>query len=129
MENEGPSKGQNRKILLGRAGEDYAAQLVARSGLKIIERNYRCPRGEMDLIALDKERTLVFVEVRTRSSGRAGWGEESVTAAKMKRMRLIANYYLLDRGYRDWPPLRFDLVALRWREQGEPESRWLQAIF
>ena len=78
----------------------------------------------MDIIAQERE-TLVFIEVRTRSSGSKGWGEESITQQKARRLRAIASYYLLQQGYKTWPDLRFDLIAIRWAET-DPELKWLQ---
>ncbi len=66
------------KQSLGRNGEDYTARIVQEAGLRIVALNYRCPKGEMDIIARDAE-TLVFIEVRTRQSSFRGWGEESIT--------------------------------------------------
>lgn len=113
------------KQTLGKSGEEYAAQMVTQSGLKIVKRNYRCPKGEMDIIARDGER-LVFIEVRTRRSGYRGWGEESITRQKALRLQAIAAYYLLEKGYKSWPNIRFDVIAVRWLE-GKPEIRWIEA--
>lgn len=70
------------KQSLGKSGEEFAARLVNQSGLNIIARNYRCPKGEMDIIARDGE-LLIFIEVRTRRSSYRGWGEESITHQKL----------------------------------------------
>lgn len=115
-----------KKQLLGQAGEEYAAGVLVKAGLSIIARNYRCPKGEMDIIATQGQ-GLVFVEVRARSSGVRGWAEESITAQKRRRLRAIASYYLMEQGYQKWPPLRFDLMALR-VEQGRFMENWIQGI-
>ena len=113
------------KQSIGRSGEDYAASQLQAAGLKIITRNYRCPKGEMDIIARDQE-TLVFIEVRTRQSSFRGWGEESITRTKAQRLQSVAAYYVLQQGYENWPPMRFDVIALRW--SGEtPEWMWIKA--
>lgn len=118
---------ENKRQLLGKAGEDFAARFLEDGGLKVIVRNYRCPKGEMDLIALDGE-ALVFVEVRTRKSSFRGWGEESITQQKARRLQAIASYFLLQQGYKSWPPLRFDVLALRWRWSAEkPDALWIKA--
>ena len=114
----------NERNILGKAGEDLAVCTVSKAGLKVLSRNYRCPKGEMDIIAQERE-TLVFIEVRTRRSGSRGWGEESITQQKARRLRAIASYYLLQQGYETWPDLRFDLIAIRWSES-EPELKWLK---
>lgn len=111
---------------MGLAGEEFAARILVEAELKILERNYRCSLGEIDIIAQDGK-FLVFVEVRSRSSGRLGWGEESVTPRKQLKLKMLADYYIKGLGYRDYPPLRFDVVAVRW-EGGEPVARWLKGV-
>lgn len=113
------------KQSLGKSGEELAARLVTESGLDIITQNYRCPKGEMDIIARDGD-SLVFVEVRTRRSSYRGWGEESITRQKAQRLQAIASYFVLQQGYMSWPSLRFDVVAIRWIGEN-PEIRWIQA--
>lgn len=115
----------NNKQSLGKSGEEFAARLVTESGLHIIARNYRCPKGEMDIIANDGD-ALVFIEVRTRRSSSRGWGEESITAHKVQRLRAIASYYVLQQKYSSWPPLRFDVVAIHWVDEN-PEFKWIKA--
>ncbi len=120
-------KVRSHKQRIGQAGEDYAAKFLSEAGLIIIKRNYRCPKGEIDIIAQDQE-DLVFVEVRTRSSAVNGWGEESITRTKRQHLLAVASYYLLEQGFSEWPRVRFDLVSLRWHEE-KPQSNWLKAIF
>ncbi|WP_291300750.1 YraN family protein [Desulfosporosinus sp. BICA1-9] len=81
------------KQSLGKSGEEFAARFLIDSGLTIVTRNYRCPKGEMDIIARDAE-ALVFIEVRTRRSSYRGWGEESITPRKAQRLQAIASYYI-----------------------------------
>lgn len=114
------------KQSLGKSGEALAARTIEEAGLAVIQQNYRCPKGEMDIIALDGE-ILVFIEVRTRSSAYRGWGEESITHGKARRLQAIAAYYVLQRGYSSWPSLRFDVIAIRWQE-GNPEIHWLKGV-
>lgn len=115
------------KQSLGKSGEEFAARLVIASGLTIVARNYRCPKGEMDIIARDGE-VLVFIEVRTRRSSYRGWGEESITHHKAQRLQAIASYYVLQQGYLSWPCLRFDVIAIRWIEKS-PDAKWIKAAF
>lgn len=110
----------------GQQGEDLAAQIVESKGLKILMRNFRCPVGEMDIIALEGER-LIFIEVRTRSTPKFGWGEESIQSKKRIRLQRIAEYYILSCRYKEWPPVRFDLIAIRWNENN-PQTNWIQGI-
>ncbi len=114
------------KRLLGLAGENYATELLVKAGLRILMRNYRCPKGEIDIIAGDGD-MLVFVEVRARSSAIRGWGEESVITAKKQRLQAVATYYILEQGWREWPSVRFDVIALRPGEQGW-QSNWIKGI-
>ncbi|GAB6156700.1 YraN family protein [Desulfosporosinus burensis] len=113
------------KQSLGKSGEEFATRFLIDSGLTIVTRNYRCPKGEMDIIARDAE-ALVFIEVRTRRSSYRGWGEESITLRKAQRLQAIASYYVMQQGYKNWPSLRFDVVAIR--QVGESsEVNWIKA--
>ena len=82
----------------GAWGEDRAAEFLAREGYRILERNYRCPLGEMDIIAREG-RTVVFVEVKTRSSERFGPPHAAIGPQKQRRMTAIALYYLKGKGW------------------------------
>jgi putative endonuclease len=95
---------------LGQRGEDYAAQRLAALGYTIIEHNWRCPAGEIDLVA-EQRGTLVFVEVRARRGDRLGTPEESITPTKRAHLIAAAQTYLDEHGQldRDW---RIDLVAI-----------------
>ena len=117
------------KIDVGRYGEDHAAEHIEQAGLTILERNYRCPLGEMDIIAREGLQ-LVFIEVRTRSSGRCGWGEESITPQKRARLNRIASHYIKFRGYTTWPSMRFDLIAIRPGDTlgRHPDIYWIRGI-
>lgn len=80
----------------GARAEDFCAELLRRAGLKLVERNWRCRLGEIDLIA-EEGATIVFAEVRMRSSGQFGGAAESVTAAKRARLLAAARLYLTRR--------------------------------
>lgn len=77
----------------GQRGEELAASYFTQRGYAIKHRNWRCSAGELDLV-LEKDGTLVFVEVRTRTSPRFGTPEESVTPAKQQRLIDLAQIYL-----------------------------------
>lgn len=98
------------KKLLGQYGEEQATELLRSKGYTILERNYRCRFGEVDIIARRGEE-VVFVEVRTRTSASFGRPEESVNYRKVRRLALVASYYLSRQG---WPATtcRFDLVVI-----------------
>ncbi|MEO8487490.1 MAG: YraN family protein [Betaproteobacteria bacterium] len=93
----------------GRAAEDLAARHLRGQGLAIVARNVRSRHGEIDLVAPDGK-TIVFVEVRLRRTGRYGGAAASITASKRSRMVAAAHEYLatLPRT----PPCRFDVVLL-----------------
>ena len=96
--------------LLGRAGEDRAAQFLAAQGFKILVRNYSTRSGEIDLIALDRD-TVVFVEVKTRKSEAFGAPELAVDPRKQKRMVKAALAYMSCNRLHQ-VPCRFDVVAI-----------------
>jgi len=86
----------NRKTL-GKIGEDFAAAMLAAEGYRILRRNFRCPLGEIDLIA-EKDGEISFIEVKTRRSLRFGLPSEAVTGEKKLRMKRAAEYYLTTSG-------------------------------
>lgn len=101
----------------GRLGENIACDFLSKNGYRIIERNYRCPGGEIDIIARQED-TLVFVEVRTKKSRRFGTPEESITPTKMERLRTVAAHYGQNR--RNLPTSwRIDVVAIQMDSRGK----------
>jgi putative endonuclease len=105
----------DRRKATGVRGETIAAEYLRGQGYRMIEMNWRCPRGEIDIVAQDGA-SLVFVEVRTRSSMGMGSAEESVTRAKQRRLIELATTYLLRNEGQTQPwegPWRIDVVALR----------------
>jgi putative endonuclease len=105
----------------GGEAEETAARFLARQGLKIVQRNYRTRLGEIDLIARDGA-TLVFVEVRLRTSERYGGALGSIHARKRRRIEAAARHFLMR--FEREPACRFDVVTL---EGGEP--MWLRGAF
>lgn len=100
----------NARQTLGKKGEDAAAAAYRRAGLEVIERNYRCSSGEIDLIARDGD-TIVFSEVKSRSSDRYGVPILAVDARKRARLKRLAAAWLSDR--RPGPVrVRFDVVSV-----------------
>jgi putative endonuclease len=79
---------------LGRAGENYAEKLLIKNDYSIVERNFKCKTGEIDIIAL-KDNVLVFVEVKTRNSSKFGLPEEAVTKRKLYKIRKSGEWYIL----------------------------------
>jgi len=84
-------KGKNR--ILGSLGEEMAAGYLESEGYEILERNYRCPYGEIDIVAR-KEGRLIFAEVKTRRSRSCGAPAEAVNRSKQKKIRLTASSYM-----------------------------------
>ena len=105
---------------LGRTGERLAADALMRRGYRILERNFRCRSGEVDLVAED-ESDLVFVEVKTRRGDVYGSPEEAVTLQKQRRIVEVANYYLdlHSCSERSW---RIDVVAVQLSKGGKLEE-------
>jgi putative endonuclease len=95
---------------LGTSGERLAAELLERRGYVVIARNWRCPHGEIDVVAEDGEE-LVFVEVKTRRGSGLGSPEEAVTLAKRRKLIASAQTYLAEQGA-EQRPYRFDVVAV-----------------
>lgn len=100
----------NQKQALGRRGEDEAASYLKKQGYILLQRNYRCLLGEIDIIAKEG-RTLVFIEVRARSSDRFGMPQESVNRSKILKIYKVAQYYL-KAVQKEEEPVRFDMLAL-----------------
>jgi len=102
----------------GAAGERVAARFLKRRGFRILRRNYVCPAGEADLIALDG-RQVVFVEVKSRRSDLVAPPESSVTAAKQARLGRVALDFI--RRHRlEEAPCRFDVVSILLPRDGKP---------
>ena len=110
----------------GKKGERAAAEYLSSSGIKILDRNFRCPLGEIDLVAKDGK-TIVFVEVRARQADGICSPEESITMYKRRRLTRAALWYLKQRGLLD-SYARFDVVAIRWNGE-EPEINWIVNAF
>jgi putative endonuclease len=102
----------------GILGEKLAKDFLRKRGYRILEANYRCSRGEIDLIARHKD-YLVFVEVRTKRSQEFGTPEESITQTKKERLRAIAAHYR--QTHDNLPQLwRIDVVAVELDQKGKP---------
>jgi putative endonuclease len=104
--------GNNAKQVLGREGERIAEQYLKKKGYKLVERNYRCSLGEVDLIALDR-RVIVFVEVKTRSGHGFGSPLEAVERRKQRKMMQAAQYFLSQKRLHQ-RDARFDVVGISW---------------
>jgi putative endonuclease len=106
----------------GARAEDLCADLLRAAGLRLVERNWRCRLGEIDLIA-EERGTLVFAEVRMRGPGHFGGAAESITAAKRSRIIAAARLYLTRRPE---AACRFDVFLV----DGAPRQvRWIRNAF
>lgn len=109
----------------GQLAEDAALAHLQKQGLKLVECNYRTPGrggGEIDLILRERDGSLVFVEVRSRSTAEFGGAGGSIGAIKQQRIVLAARHYLMR--FVAPPPCRFDVVLV----QGQT-LEWLKAAF
>ncbi len=114
------------KDAVGRWGEQVAADTLAAAGLTIVERNWRCPHGEIDIIALDGD-ALVFCEVKTRSSVAFGLPAEAVGPAKAARIRRLARVWLAE--HPGWNQVRFDVVSVVRGKRGPATVDHLRGAF
>jgi putative endonuclease len=95
--------------IIGDAGEEQALVYLTKQGFALVERNFHCRAGEIDLI-VQKNGMLVFVEVRKRASGQFGGAAASVVPAKQARLKKAAQFYL--QRYAEPPVCRFDVIAI-----------------
>jgi len=112
---------------LGREAETFAAKMLVKHGLQLIDKNVNFRVGELDLIMKDKN-SLVFVEVKRRNSNKFGGALGSITAVKQKRLTKAALAYLQRKKLMDKVPCRFDLVAVT-DTNGQLEAQWIKDIF
>lgn len=122
-----PGSGSRASDRLGRRGEDLAAEFLTASGLVVLDRNWRCRDGELDLVATDRAR-LVVCEVKTRSGPGFGSPAEAVTAAKATRIRRLAAAWLAAHRV-GWCEVRFDVLAVRCPASGPATVEHLQGVF
>lgn len=115
------------KIATGAWGEAKACKHLTSLGYCIIETNWRCPAGELDVIAMDGS-TLVFVEVRTRSSRALGLAVETIDRRKRERLSRLANWYMAANGIVD-VQCRFDVVAITRTSTGRYELDLIKDAF
>jgi putative endonuclease len=97
---------------LGKEGENIAERYLVRKGYKVVERNYRCRNGEVDLIVLDGK-VIVFVEVKTRSGHQFGTPLDAVERRKQQKMIHTAQFFLNAKGLQQ-RDARFDVVGISW---------------
>jgi putative endonuclease len=122
-----------RKLLadrkrLGRWGEKQGEKFLKSKGLKTLARNFSCKTGEIDLIMVDGDGSIVFVEVRTKADESFSPPEESITQPKRAKLMRAARYFLAAHKIED-RPLRFDVVTVVLGQVGRPQIRHYQNAF
>jgi putative endonuclease len=115
-----------RKDVLGRQGEQLAAEYLEKAGFRILDRNYRCAGGEIDIVAADR-RDLVACEVKTRSGVRYGTPVEAVTGEKLRRLRRLAVHWVLVHGV-TFDGLRVDIVGVLRSPSGDFTIEHLRGV-
>ena len=122
-----PPASAPRTRLTGSAAEELACKHLIEQGLLLLQRNYRCMRGDIDLI-MQHDDYVVFIEVRFRAHARYGSGAESVTPQKRAKLIAAASHFLQARHAYDRYPNRFDVISI---SQGADEDRieWIKDAF
>jgi putative endonuclease len=113
---------------LGKSGEDLGVEALEREGYAVLDRRYRTRHGEIDIVARDGE-TMVFVEVRRRSTSDRGSAAESVTVAKQRRVIRMATDYLARAGLWEKCAVRFDVLAIDDQPSGLPRISLYKGAF
>ncbi|MEJ2702917.1 MAG: YraN family protein [Sedimentisphaerales bacterium] len=116
------------KRRLGRWGEKRCERFLKRKGFKTVARNFLCKTGELDLVMVDPDGTLVFVEVKTRANEEFGPTESAITYNKKTRMHRAARYFLATHHIED-RPLRFDVVTIVLGNEARPQIRHYESAF
>jgi putative endonuclease len=116
-----------RRAALGAYGERVAVRALTDAGLQVLDRNWRCREGELDVVARDGD-ALVFCEVKTRSGTGYGTPAEAVTPAKRRRLRHLARAWL-DTHDHHAPDLRFDVVGVEVPAAGPARVTHLRNAF
>jgi putative endonuclease len=116
------------RVQLGAMGEALAVDHLTKMGLRILNRNWRCRYGELDVIASDEAtRTVVFVEVKTRTGDGYGGLANAVTPRKVRRLRRLAGLWLAGQNER-WAAVRIDVIGVRIGRRRTPEITHLQGV-
>lgn len=101
-------KYNNRQV--GTSYEDLAIKYLESNGYHILEKNFRCRMGEIDIIAID-ENCLVFIEVKYRKDNKSGYAIEAVTKSKQRTIFKVAEFYMQKNNIQENTPSRFDIIG------------------
>lgn len=104
---------------IGELGEHYAEQFLISQDYRILQKNYHCRWGEVDIVAVSPQNELVFVEVKTRRSMKLGLPEASLTYRKVNRLIKTAMTYMMDAEHMNFRTWRIDLLALKLGRRGQ----------
>jgi putative endonuclease len=115
------------RLSLGERGETAACRFLKAQGYEILERNYKCKLGEIDVIARRRGR-LAFIEIKTRTSAQFGMPQEAVDLRKQEKIFKVAQWYLKEKNL-SGSPVAFDVVAILWREGQTPEISLIADAF
>lgn len=111
---------------IGSDGEELAVRYLTKKGYRIIARNYKTPLGEIDIIAKDGD-TLVFLEVKTRTSDSFGYPFEAVDNHKKRKIRNVALLFL--KKMKEEPAARFDVLSISFAVGGKKEITHIRDAF
>jgi putative endonuclease len=114
--------------LLGRWGEKRCEKYLKSKGLKTLARNFSCKTGEIDLVMVDTDGSIVFVEVRTKAAETFEPPESSITAPKKARLARTARYFLATHNIEN-RPFRFDVVTIVLGQTGQPTIKHYKNAF
>jgi len=114
------------KRRLGAEAEHHACQFLQDQGLRLLEKNYYCAAGEIDLV-MEHGKTIVFVEVRMRNNPRFGSAAESVDWRKQKKLQATAQHYLQHYPKQAKQPARFDVIAMN--QTSQTPIQWIKDAF
>jgi putative endonuclease len=114
-------------IELSHFGEDTACRFLKKNGCKVIDRNFRVPGGEIDVVAKSRDH-VIFVEVKTRFAANYGEPWEAVGFRKRNRVKAAARAYIGQHRLRD-TEFRFDIISITFNDSMQPQIEWLQNAF
>lgn len=115
------------RLSLGDRGELAACRFLKEKGYEILEKNYKCKLGEIDVIARRQER-LAFIEIKTRTSNQFGMPQEAVNLQKQEKIFKVAQWYMKEKKLAK-TPVAFDVVAVLWKEDEPPEINLIVDAF
>lgn len=116
------------RALLGRWGEKRCERFLKKKGLQKLARNFSCKSGEIDLVMVGSDKSIVFVEVRTRADENFGSVESSITFAKKSKLLRTARYFLATHNIEN-RPFRVDVVTIVLGRTGKPQIRHYESAF